>query len=1568
MLKRERKKQMFENVKRSFFKTGMRKSAAILLSIAMIITMFPMTAMAEPAQTVTIQITDSAGETKTLATWTYDSTNYTYKDNATGEELSFVKDFTGDNLKGTVNGESYDFTDLGALVYTGANKKPDCRVLAVATKGMLIEDVYNYAGALLDASKGTTVLKSDDVKLKMTTSSDGSGGTNAYTYDEYWGATKYYYPAWYADATVNENGQIGNYGKVSEANQEGGRVVPSVLAIKGYHNAIGAGGTKGIEEMIDIADDLNSPRCLQGQQKGGADYTVDANMGYNSWNSITYVSFKLDKTFAEAGLTEDGNGDGSSEGDTSADDYDWTSTVWAGGLDFSWYDESDVKTEYHITTPAQWEAIAWICSEHLADLSDYKTNTNGNVTAVKGTIPTQQNEFKGVQFYLDNDIDMGGKENNGTWSGPNYYPIGSAVSDDKEAGSRKNFFSSFYGSFDGQGHIVKNVYCVRNATMNESTMTTNGSTATALFGRIGAEDDASEFPAANITIENIAVSGYIEGYRSTGGVVGKTLHVANGYTITVKNCINFAEVKSYNGAKGTGGVIGTAWNKAVVENCANFGKVTGGYSAANVAGVSGANESTLSNSYNVGTVTNTVNAANSAAVALNQATADVTNCYALEGSAPGYTDSIVNGNTLVSGGWMKADDMKTAAFAETLSGDNAGSWVVLGNGIRSVSDEVEELIGSYPVPKTFTTGKAVAASVTVTGHDTITSLSYDAIKAAYDEAGESTKSWHKDYEGAKDNDVTAKFVKVSDLLGTPDCSFSFVSDNKIAVIGADDAYIYFTEDGELSSAKDGSIGAYWVTGIKSIGLVDEHSYKKGICSNCGAEDPDVFGAYDTSWYNTKATEFTITTAEQLRGFAKIVNGTADSIEKDNFKGKTVKLGNNIVLDENEKYTSATGTFGISSGFAAAPMTTTYYTVNDDAKIWVPIGAASSEATDTTNAGSDNAFAGTFDGNDYTVSGIYTDSAKTVQGLFGVVTGTIKNVKVSGCITSLNVAGGIAGDLRDGGCIINCVNNAIIYADGGQVAGSGNEDGIMGGGAVGGIVGNVRETGTVIDNINNGAVTCTNTFRAGKAGGIIGLINGTKYNVTIERNINTADINGFSYVGGIVGSNVSKVAPINACANRGKIYGYLSSAYIGGITGYSSSNITNCYNTGDYQIKNSTKSKYKAGIAAGFYGKKIENCYNAGQCIITDNDSFYGAICSFGYGSASNNKLINCYTLEGSIGNDIDNNCVSVLNSDNLKAAASELGMYFVSSNDGYPILYFETGDEELVQAALVADKDFVDQNGTVTLKLQLSATESKAISSFEASFTYDETMFTAVSAVAEDLGDGVDVKATIKGLGNAAENKVSFMNYSGNIGTEPVTVATLTFTAGLKTGDAEFKVTNAVIGYNETVTGTNADSLKNATVNVTEVKETGIADDLTWVPENYKFITYTTAAKANYAYDGNLMYYSEKLSKDGKYVYLYITADDVDADGAETKIAAASEGTCTSVAGDGDVNNDGTVSIIDAQIASDLSNSLFKSGFDPCTMLMRFEADVNGDMDVDAGDARAIQYYIHYGTFEVPAE
>ena len=49
------------------------------------------------------------------------------------------------------------------------------------------------------------------------------------------------------------------------------------------------------------------------------------------------------------------------------------------------------------------------------------------------------------------------------------------------------------------------------------------------------------------------------------------------------------------------------------------------------------------------------------------------------------------------------------------------------------------------------------------------------------------------------------------------------------------------------------------------------------------------------WYDASAAELTIYNADQLAGFAAIVDGNAEGIEQDSFANKTVKLANNIYL-------------------------------------------------------------------------------------------------------------------------------------------------------------------------------------------------------------------------------------------------------------------------------------------------------------------------------------------------------------------------------------------------------------------------------------------------------------------------------------------------------------------------------------------------------------------------------------------------------------------------------------------------------------------------------------------------
>lgn len=484
---------------------------------------------------------------------------------------------------------------------------------------------------------------------------------------------------------------------------------------------------------------------------------------------------------------------------------------------------------------------------------------------------------------------------------------------------------------------------------------------------------------------------------------------------------------------------------------------------------------------------------------------------------------------------------------------------------------------------------------------------------------------------------------------------------------------------------------------------------------------------DTAWYGDgTAAAFTVSSKADLTGLANIVNGTIKGISRDDFHGKTVTLGSNIVLDADGKYTSASGTFGK----ADFPMTATYYTVNGDAFLWTPIGSGT--ATGNSTLSKANYFAGTFDGNNKSVSGLYTDGSATVQGLFGCVSGTVKNLTVSsGCVAAKFLAGGVCAYLN-GGTIENCVNNAVVYADGGEKAGTGIENGVSRSGAIGGISGNAAGMFSITDCDNTGAITCTNTSKGGRAGGILGLVDISTVNGTVVCCKNTGAVNSYQYAGGIMGMNASPNVTIDRCFNTGAIFGYSSgSTYIGGIVASSNGNISNCYNTGNYTISlnstSGTKAAHAGGIVSDFGGTVVTNCYDVGKFQYTgtaSSSTSYGAICGSGYGTSSSNKLVNCYALNSTVGEDINNGCVTVKTDEEMKAPAyiSVLcgsGRAFVqdtaSVNGGYPVLRFQTTDTSKIttitktsdpaMTAYIAGQIFVPTGLVLTAAYDDSTTE-----------------------------------------------------------------------------------------------------------------------------------------------------------------------------------------------------------------------------------------------------------------------
>ena len=140
------------------------------------------------------------------------------------------------------------------------------------------------------------------------------------------------------------------------------------------------------------------------------------------------------------------------------------------------------------------------------------------------------------------------------------------------------------------------------------------------------------------------------------------------------------------------------------------------------------------------------------------------------------------------------------------------------------------------------------------------------------------------------------------------------------------------------------------------------------------------------------------------------------------------------------------------------------------------------------------FKGNFDGNGYYVVNLgldMTSSGHMGGGLFAVVSGTVKNLTVTGTVKGANkMTGGIVGWLYNG-TLENCVNYVNVTSTAAET---------------GGLVG-TSEKGHLINCVNYGSVTGTDSV-----GGIAGKASGT-----IEGCVNYGTVSGTSNVAQIYGS-------------------------------------------------------------------------------------------------------------------------------------------------------------------------------------------------------------------------------------------------------------------------------------------------------------------------------------------------------------------------------------------------------------------------------------------------------------------
>lgn len=337
----------------------------------------------------------------------------------------------------------------------------------------------------------------------------------------------------------------------------------------------------------------------------------------------------------------------------------------------------------------------------------------------------------------------------------------------------------------------------------------------------------------------------------------------------------------------------------------------------------------------------------------------------------------------------------------------------------------------------------------------------------------------------------------------------------------------------------GNVTAGTTTGTAIIKATTADGSKEASCTVTVAKDWSELA--DTSWYTNQAS-YTINNAQQLAGFAKLVN------EGNTFSGITVSLGNNINLLDIK---------------------------------WISIGGNWST---TDQANPDKPFRGTFDGNNKTISNLLvTNPGVDYTGLFGAVNGTIKNL-------TLDTANVLGQDYV--GAIVGNINGSIENITVRNANTSGNH-------FVGGVAGLIQGPGSSVsqfitlknakveDSTITGLYNTTKNDDGDKVGGIAGYMRYARIEEVIA---DTLTVSGYRDVGGIVGAGAtdSKYAIIGAFVRNSTIEaekaGNLahSSPYVGTIIGRPDGSGSNVFYLFDFEVSSTSAISYSEGFSGNPY--------------------------------------------------------------------------------------------------------------------------------------------------------------------------------------------------------------------------------------------------------------------------------------------------------------------------------------------------------------------------------------------------
>lgn len=201
--------------------------------------------------------------------------------------------------------------------------------------------------------------------------------------------------------------------------------------------------------------------------------------------------------------------------------------TWGDFADTSWYVGHEDATKYHITTAEQLAGLA-----QLVNADEGKTN------------------FKGKTFYLEKDLDLAGREwiSIGTGSGGTDATYG------------------FCGTFDGQGHVISNLYS--HESYIEGADESHNLFRNALFGNV------YDGEVKNLGVVDAEI--WID--PNDDSVAGKGILVDWMGKSKITNCWTSGSI--YSGTKmekNIGGIVGVTVQGCTISGCYSTATLTGNF-------------------------------------------------------------------------------------------------------------------------------------------------------------------------------------------------------------------------------------------------------------------------------------------------------------------------------------------------------------------------------------------------------------------------------------------------------------------------------------------------------------------------------------------------------------------------------------------------------------------------------------------------------------------------------------------------------------------------------------------------------------------------------------------------------------------------------------------------------------------------------------------------------------------------------------------------------------------------------------------------------------------------------